>query len=209
MSPPVWRRSIINVKAVERCPWSTSSPLYIQYHDEEWGTPVHEERKHFEFLVLESAQAGLSWLTILKKRAGYRKAYDGFDPVKVAQYDEEKTRHLLSDSGIVRNRRKIEASIQNARCFLAVQERFGSFDEYIWSFVDHRPVVNRWRHLSEIPPRTPLSDRISKDLIDRGFRFVGSTIIYAHLQAVGIVNDHLTTCFRHKELRSLYRQLGL
>lgn len=191
---------------MKRCPWPTKNEVYLRYHDEEWGDPVHDENKHFEFLVLESAQAGLSWSTILMKRENYRKAYDQFDPVKVSKYDDRKLKQLLSNAGIVRNRRKIEASINNAKCFLAVQKEFGSFDRYIWGFVNNKPIINRWEKLSEIPARTSLSDQLSKDLIHRGFRFVGSTIIYAHLQATGIVNDHLITCFRYKELCSEYKR---
>jgi len=191
---------------VKRCPWCITNEIYLRYHDEEWGTPVHDEKKHFEFLVLESAQAGLSWSTILMKRENYRKAYVQFDPLKVSKYNEQKIRKLLSNAGIVRNRRKIEASINNAKCFLAIQKEFGSFDRYIWGFVNNKPISNRWKKISEIPARTSLSDQISKDLIRRGFRFVGSTIIYAHLQATGIVNDHIVTCFRYKELCSEYKR---
>jgi DNA-3-methyladenine glycosylase I len=185
---------------MNRCEWSTTDELYIKYHDEEWGTPVHDDKKQFEFLVLESAQAGLSWLTVLRKRENYRTAYDGFDPEKVSKYGEKKIRSLLADNGIIRNRRKIESSINNAKRFLEVQVEYGSFDTYIWGFVDDRPVINRWHSLSEIPATTLLSDCISKDLKKRGFTFVGSTIVYAHFQAVGIVNDHLVTCFRYGEL---------
>jgi len=191
---------------VKRCPWPTANETYLRYHDEEWGVPVHDEKKHFEFLVLESAQAGLSWSTILMKRENYRIAYDQFNPVKVSKYDERKVKGLLSNPGIVRNRKKIEASINNAKCFLAIQKEFGSFDRYIWSFVDNKPIVNRLKKISEMPAKTPLSDQVSKDLINRGFRFVGSTIIYAHLQATGIVNDHLVSCFRYKELCSQYKR---
>lgn len=187
---------------MNRCPWSTINDLYIKYHDEEWGTPVHDDNKQFEFLVLESAQAGLSWLTVLRKRENYRKAYDNFNPVKVSKYDSRKVEQLLSNKGIIRNRRKIESSINNAKRFIAIQAEYGSFDEYIWSFVNNKPIVNRWKEDSEIPAKTPLSDLISKDLKERGFTFVGSTIIYSHLQAVGIVNDHLVTCFRYQELCS-------
>ena len=187
---------------MNRCPWPTTNDLYLKYHDEEWGTPIHDDTKHFEFLVLESAQAGLSWLTILKKRENYRKAYSYFDPAKVSKFNDKKIQQLLSNSGIIRNRRKIEASINNAKCFLSVQKEFVSFDNYLWSFVNNRPVINRWKVLSEIPATTPLSNQISKDLIKRGFCFIGSTIIYSHLQAIGIVNDHLVTCFRYKELYS-------
>lgn len=185
---------------MERCPWPGVDEMYIKYHDEEWGVPVHDDRKHFEFLVLEGAQAGLSWATILKRRENYRQAYDNFDPVKVAKYDDAKVAELLSNAGIIRNRKKIESSINNAKLFLEVQKEFGSFDKYIWSFVDFKPVINSWKKLSEIPAKTELSDRISKDLKKRGFSFVGSTIIYAHIQAIGLVNDHLVSCFRYKQL---------
>ena len=185
-----------------RCPWCEGTELYRRYHDEEWGVPVHDDRKHFEFLVLESAQAGLSWSTILKKRENYRKAYRGFDPGVVARFGARDRERLLNDAGIVRNRLKIESSINNAKRFMEIQGQFGSFDAYLWGFVGGSPVVNRWKTLSEIPANTELSDTISKDLKGRGFRFVGSTIIYAHLQAVGVVNDHLTGCFRHAELAS-------
>jgi len=187
-------------KPMERCPWSTNDDVYIKYHDEEWGVPVHDDNKHFEFLVLEGAQAGLSWLTILKRRENYRKAYDNFDPVKVAKYDEAKVEELLGNAGIIRNRKKIESSINNAKKFLEVQQEFGSFDNYIWNFVDHKPIINSWKTLSEIPAKTELSDQISNDLKKRGFSFVGSIIIYAHIQAIGLVNDHLMACFRYREL---------
>lgn len=186
---------------MQRCPWCGNDELYIKYHDEEWGVPVHDDRKHFEFLVLESAQAGLSWITILRKRENYRKAYNNFDPLIVSEYDEKKVEELLGNPGIIRNRRKIEASINNAKRFLEVQKEFKSFDNYIWQFVDYKPLVNSWNSISEIPAKTELSDKISKDLIKRGFKFVGSTIIYSHLQAVGIVNDHIVSCFRYKELK--------
>lgn len=172
----------------------------MKYHDEEWGTPVHDDNKHFEFLVLESAQAGLSWLTILRKRESYRAAYSNWDPEKVARYDVRKINQLLKNDGIVRNRMKIEASVNNARKFLEIKKEFGSFDKYIWRFAGYKPVVNRWKDISEIPTKTELSDEISRDLVIRGFRFVGSTITYAHLQAVGIVNDHVVSCFRYKQL---------
>jgi DNA-3-methyladenine glycosylase I len=177
--------------------------LYQAYHDTEWGVPVHEERRHFEFLLLEGAQAGLSWSTILRKREGYRKAFDGFDPERVARYGGRRIEALLGNPAIVRNRSKIESAVSNARCFLAVEEERGSFDSYIWSFVDHRPIVNHWRRLSQIPTSTPLAERLSRDLVRRGFRFVGPTIIYAHMQAIGMVNDHLVSCFRHAELAQL------
>jgi DNA-3-methyladenine glycosylase I len=188
------------VSDLPRCSWCEGSDLYRRYHDQEWGTPVHEDVRHFEFLVLESAQAGLSWSTILKKRENYRKAYRGFDPEVVARFGAGDIKRLLNDAGIVRNRLKIEASINNAKRFLEVQREFGSFDNYLWDFVGGFPLVNRWKTLAEIPARTELSDRVSKDLKARGFRFVGSTIIYAHLQAVGVVNDHLISCYRYGEL---------
>lgn len=182
---------------MNRCPWCGTDPLYIKYHDEEWGEPVHDDIKHFEFLVLESAQAGLNWLTILRKRENYRKAYDGFDPNKVAQYDENKLNELLQNEGIIRNRKKIEASINNAKKFLQIQKEFGSFDKYIWSFVDNKPVINQPQDISQVPATSELSDKVSKDLKARGFKFLGSTTVYAHLQATGIINDHLVSCFRH------------
>jgi DNA-3-methyladenine glycosylase I len=184
-----------------RCPWPAGDPLMLRYHDEEWGVPVHDDWKHFEFLILEGAQAGLSWTTILRKREGYRAAYRGFDPAAVARFTEKSVARLLADAGIVRNRLKIESSITNARCFLAVQKEFGSFDRYLWGFVDGKPIVNHWTRLAQIPASTPLSDRVSKDLRERSFRFVGTTIMYAHLQAVGVVNDHLLSCFRHPQAR--------
>lgn len=190
---------------MERCPWPGNDELYIKYHDEEWGRPVHDDRQHFEFLVLEGAQAGLSWLTILRRREHYRQAFAQFDPQIVAEFDASKVAELLANPGIIRNRKKIESAINNAQRFQAVQQEFGSFDEYIWSFVGHRPVVNSWRTLAELPARTELSDRISKDLKQRGFSFVGSTIIYAHIQAIGLVNDHLVSCFRYRELIGTYR----
>ena len=183
-----------------RCPWCEGDELYRRYHDEEWGVPVHDDRRHFEFLVLESAQAGLSWSTILKKRGNYRKAYRGFDPETVAAFGPGDVRRLLGDSGIVRNRLKIESSINNAKRYLEIQKEFGSFDAYLWGFVGGAPVVNRRETLEEIPAATELSERVSRDLKKRGFRFVGSTILYAHLQAVGVVNDHLVSCFRYGEL---------
>jgi DNA-3-methyladenine glycosylase I len=184
---------------LKRC-WGEESDLYREYHDTEWGVPVHDDRKHFEFLVLESAQAGLSWITILKKRENDRRAYDGFDPVKVARYGDKKKAALLGDPGIVRNRLKIEASINNAVHFLEIQKEFGSFSDYIWGFVKGKPVDGKRKTLADIPATTELSDLVSKDLKKRGFKFLGSTIMYAHLQATGIVNDHLTSCFREKEV---------
>lgn len=186
---------------MNRCPWCGNDELYIKYHDEEWGTPSHDEKRHFEFLVLESAQAGLSWITILRKRENYRSAYDGFDPIKIAAYNEDKINELLQNQGIIRNRRKIEASINNAKMFLKIQQEFGSFDSYIWSFVNGTPIVNIWYNINDVPATTELSDIISKDLKKRGFRFLGSTIIYSYLQAIGIINDHLVDCFRYKEMR--------
>ncbi len=183
-----------------RCGWCGSDPLYIGYHDEEWGVPVHDDRALFEFLVLEGAQAGLSWITILRKRENYRRAFAGFDPGRVARFDRRKIESLLRNPGIVRNRAKVQAAIGNARAFLEVQGEFGSFDAYQWQFVDGRPVVNRWKTLRQVPAQTPVSDALSRDLRRRGFRFVGPTIIYAHMQAVGMVNDHLMECFRHAEV---------
>ncbi|MBO8165814.1 MAG: DNA-3-methyladenine glycosylase I [Thermotogae bacterium] len=187
-----------------RCPWAGTDPLYVKYHDEEWGVPVHSDRIHFEFLILEGAQAGLSWATILKRREGYRKAFSGFDPGLVADYDNEKIEELLKNSGIIRNKRKILSAINNARAFLEVQKEFGSFDSYIWSFVGGNPIVNQWKSLEEVPAYTELSIALSKDLKKRGFSFVGPTITYAHMQAVGLVNDHLVSCFRHKEVQQFY-----
>jgi DNA-3-methyladenine glycosylase I len=184
----------------ERCGWAKGE-IYERYHDTEWGVPLHDDHALFEFLVLEGAQAGLSWSTILNKRENYRKAFARFDPRKVARYDERKIAALLEDPGIVRNRLKVRAAVTNAKAFLEVQKEFGTFDAYIWRFVGGKPLQNRWRELKELPARTPESDAMSKDLIKRGFTFVGSTICYAHMQATGMVNDHLVTCFRHRELR--------
>lgn len=184
---------------VVRCHWA-SNELNILYHDEEWGVAVHDEKKWFEFLILEGAQAGLSWDTILRKRARYRQVFDGFDPGKVALYDKKKVREMLRDEGIIRNRLKIDAAIGNARAFLKVGEEFGSFDRYIWRFVDGRPKQNSWKTHKRVPAKTAQSDALSKDLQKRGFRFVGSTICYALMQATGMVNDHVVTCFRYKEL---------
>jgi DNA-3-methyladenine glycosylase I len=184
-----------------RCPWGDSHPLYVPYHDREWGTPLHEDRRLFELLVLEGAQAGLSWLTILKKRDAYRKAFHGFDPREVARYDAKKVARLLGDDGIIRNRLKIAAAITNARAFLAVQREFGSFDAYVWRFVGGKPIQNRRRSVKEVPARTAESDAMSGELRKRGFRFVGSTICYAFMQAAGMVNDHLVSCFRYREVR--------
>lgn len=186
---------------LKRCGWAVpSDPLYRDYHDKEWGVPVHDDRTLYEFLVLEGAQAGLSWATILRKRENFRRAFDGFDPRTVAGYDRKKVRQLLADPGIIRNRLKVESAIKNAAAFLEVQREFGTFDSYVWRFVGGRTKVNRWRSLGEIPAATPESGAMSKDLLRRGFRFVGPTICYAHMQATGMVNDHVTDCFRYKEL---------
>jgi DNA-3-methyladenine glycosylase I len=192
-----------------RCGWCLGvSEAYIAYHDEEWGRPVRHDAGQFEFLVLESAQAGLSWSTVLHKRAGYRRAFAGFDPEKVARFNSRSIERLVGDAGIIRNRLKIQAAIGNARAFLEVQNDFGSFSRYLWGFVDGRPVVNHWREMRDVPASTPLSDSISKDLKSRGFKFVGSTIVYAHLQATGLVNDHLVDCFRHAECVAASAALG-
>lgn len=193
-------------KALRRCPWSEGvSEAYLAYHDEEWAVPVRDDRRQFEFLVLEGAQAGLSWSTILHRREGYRRAFAGFEPERVARFTSKRVAKLLTDSGIIRNRLKIEATVTNARAFLAVQESFGTFCDYIWRFVDGRPVQNRWHRQSEVPATSAVSDALSRDLKARGFRFVGSTIMYAHMQATGLVNDHLVGCFRHRECRGLDR----
>ena len=186
----------------QRCSWPTSDPLYIKYHDEEWGVPVHDDDTHFEFLTLEGAQAGLSWLTILKRRQGYRRVYEGFNPATVAQFDQAKIKSMQVDEGIIRNQRKIASSVKNAQIFLAIQAEFGSFDNYIWQFVEGRQLINRFTDDSQIPPNTSLSDRISKDLKLRGMSFVGTTIVYAYLQAIGIVNDHILRCFCHPDNHS-------
>jgi len=185
---------------MKRCDWTGEDLQMVAYHDQEWGVPVHDDRLLFEFLILEGAQAGLSWSTILRKRENYRMAYDNFDPQQIARYDDAKITELLTNPGIVRNRLKINASVENARAFLNVQEEYGSFDAYIWRFVDGKPLINHWQSLSELPAQTPESQAMSKDLIRRGFRFVGPTICYAHMQATGMVNDHLVSCFRYPEL---------
>ena len=184
-------------KKLERCAWAGEDELYCRYHDEEWGVPVHDDGKLFEMLILEGAQAGLSWITILRKRENYRRAFDGFDIDQIMRYDESKVESLLQDAGIVRNRLKIQSVITNARAFRAVQEAFGSFDRYLWSYVDGTPICNSWNNFSELPAKTGLSDRISKDLKKRGFTFVGSTIVYAYMQSIGMVNDHMENCFLH------------
>jgi DNA-3-methyladenine glycosylase I len=183
-----------------RCQWCGTDPLYIAYHDREWGLPVYDDNRLFEFLVLEGAQAGLSWITILRKREAYRRAFARFDPERVARFDAKKLRALCGDEGIVRNRAKIASAVKNARAFLAVHEQHGTFARYQWRFVEGAPIQNHWRAMSELPARTPLSDAFSKDLKQRGFSFVGSTIIYAHMQAVGMVNDHVVPCYRHREV---------
>lgn len=186
-----------------RCDWALHSPDETAYHDTEWGVPVREDSRHFEFLILESAQAGLSWLTILRKREGYRRAFAGFDPRKVAAFGEADVERLLQDASIVRNRKKIEAAVRNARAFCNIQEQYGSFDAYIWRFVEGRPLQNGWRNVEEVPPSTPLAATIAKELKARGFGFLGPTTVYAHMQATGLVNDHLVGCFRHAEVAAL------
>jgi len=189
--------------ALERCPWCGEDPLYQHYHDNEWGVPLHDDRALFEFLTLEGAQAGLSWITILRKRDNYRAAFDNFDAAKVARYTARKVEKLLQDPGIVRNRLKVESTISNARAFLETQAAFGSFDRYLWDFVDGQPIINRFTSLEQVPASTPLAEKLSKDLKKRGFRFVGPTIVYAHMQATGMVNDHLVGCHRHKACAAL------
>ena len=190
-------------EAIKRCGWCGTDELYVAYHDEEWGVPVWDDQTLFEFIILEGAQAGLSWSTILNKREGYRRLYDGFDPQIVAGYDESKRVELLSDPAVVRNRAKVAASIGNAQAFLEVQAEFGTFSDYIWAFTDGQPIQNAWKTLREIPAKTDLAETISKDLKKRGFKFVGPTIIYAHMQATGMVNDHLVSCFRHSEVAAM------
>jgi len=190
----------------KRCAWAEGgNELYIQYHDREWGVPVHEDRKQFEFLILEGAQAGLSWSTVLNKREGYRKAFANFDPVKVARFSEKKIETLIQNPSIIRNRLKITSAVSNARAFLAIQKEYGSFDTYIWAFVGGKPLQNRWKAMAEVPATSPESEALSKDLKQRGLKFVGSTILYAHLQAAGLVNDHLVSCFRYRECAALAR----
>jgi DNA-3-methyladenine glycosylase I len=188
----------------KRCPWSLAvDDDYRRYHDEEWGVPVRDDRRHFEFLVLEGAQAGLSWATVLRKRDGYRRAFADFDAARVARFNARTIERLVGDAGIIRNRQKIAATVTNARSFLQIQDEFGSFDTYVWGFVDGRPIVNRWKRPGQVPATSPLSDALSKDLKQRGFKFVGSTIVYAHMQATGIVNDHLVSCYRYPECHGL------
>ena len=193
----------MSAETQKRCAWSNNDKLYIKYHDKEWGVPVHNDRKLFEFLILEGFQAGLSWFTILKKRENFRKAFDNFDFNKIAKYDKKKINILLKDAGIIRNRLKIAAAVTNAKAFIETRKEFGTFDKYIWSFTDGKPIQNKFESLKKIPAKTKLSDKISDDLKKRGFKFVGSTIVYAHMQATGMVNDHAVDCFRHKEVQEL------
>jgi DNA-3-methyladenine glycosylase I len=197
--PPARTPDDVEPDGRTRCEWATG-PWNIPYHDTEWGVPVHDDRAHFEFLVLEGAQAGLSWLTILKKREGYRRVFAGFEPEKVARFTPKRIEKILLDPGIIRNRAKVESTVRNARAYLAVQEEFGSFDTYMWGFVGGRPTVNKWRRLGQIPATTPVSQALSADLRRRDFRFVGPTVCYSHLQAAGLVNDHVVSCFRYAEL---------
>ncbi len=190
----------VNKNELKRCEWVGKNPLMIKYHDEEWGVPVHDDRKLFEFITLDAFQAGLSWEIILNKRENFRKAFSNFQPEKIAKYNSKKVERLLENQGIIRNKLKIEATINNAKAFINIQKEFGSFDKYIWQFTGNKTIQNKWRKHSDIPTKTEISDRMSKDLKKRGFKFAGSTISYAFMQAAGMVNDHLTTCFRHKEL---------
>jgi len=191
------------LKDKSRCGWVPSDdPLYVAYHDREWGVPLHDDRKLFEFLVLEGMQAGLSWRTVLRKRENFRRAFDGFNPNEMARYDDRKVRRLMFDAGIIRNKLKVWAAVSNAKAFLSVQREFGSFDSYIWQFVGREPKVNRWRTLSQIPAKTREAEEMSRDMLSRGFKFVGPTICYAHMQATGMVNDHVVTCFRYGELKA-------
>jgi len=191
------------LKDKNRCGWSSGETIMIKYHDKEWGVPLHNDKKLFEFLVLEGFQAGLSWLTVLKKRENFRKAFDNFDFNKVAKYDKRKINSLLKDAGIIRNRLKIDGAVANAKAFIKTRKEFGTFDKYIWSFVNGKPIQNKLKSLDDIPAKTELSDKISVDLKKRGFKFVGSTIVYAHMQATGMVNDHILDCFRHNEVKKL------
>ena len=188
---------------LKRCNWCGEDPLYVAYHDQEWGVPVRDDQTLFEFLLLETFQAGLSWITILRKRENFRKAFDHFDYRKIARYDEQKIDELLLDPGIIRNKLKVQSAVTNAQAFIQIQEEFGSFSDYFWSFSDGKPIVNHFEIMKEVPANTPLSDTISKDLKKRGFKFVGTTVVYAHMQATGMVNDHVIDCFRHREIMSL------
>jgi DNA-3-methyladenine glycosylase I len=186
-----------------RCEWCGEDSLYMSYHDQEWGVPVHEDRLHFEMIILDGAQAGLSWITILKRRETYREAFDNFDAQKVARYSDKKIGRLLKDPGIIRNRLKVKSAVTNAKAFLKIQKEFGSFDKYIWQFAGHRTIQNKWKSLKELPAKTPESDAMSKELKKRGFSFVGSTICYAYMQAAGMVNDHVMDCFRYREVKKI------
>lgn len=188
---------------MKRCEWCGDDPLYMKYHDQEWGVPVHTDKKLFEFLILEGAQAGLSWITVLKKRKNYKEVFDNFDFNKIAKYKEKKIQSLLKNEGVIRNQLKIRSAVINANAFIQVRKEFGTFNKFIWSYVDNKPIVNSWKTLKEIPAKTSLSDTISKDLKQRGFKFVGSTICYAYMQAIGMVNDHITTCYRYHELNRI------
>ncbi|GJM16946.1 MAG: DNA-3-methyladenine glycosylase [Thermodesulfobacteriota bacterium] len=187
----------------KRCDWCGTEPIYVDYHDKEWGVPVHDDRLHFEMIILDGAQAGLSWITVLKRRDGYRKAFDNFDVDKVSRYTDQKIEKLLLDPGIIRNRLKVNSAVKNAKAFLKIQKEFGSFDEYIWQFVNKRTIQNKWKQMSDLPAKTAESDAMSKDLKKRGFSFVGSTICYAYMQAAGMVNDHVVYCHRYKKLSDL------
>ncbi len=185
---------------INRCEWCGTDELYVKYHDEDWGVPVHDDRLHFEMLILEGAQAGLSWITILRKRENYKKAFDNFDVNKIAKYSEAKIENLLQNVGIIRNKLKVRSAVTNAKAFIEIQKEFGSFDKYIWQFVNNKPIVNKWEKMSDVPATSMESDTLSKNLKKRGFKFIGSTIIYAHMQSIGMVNDHTTDCFRYKEV---------
>lgn len=191
---------ILSESRIQRCEWCGDDPLYVKYHDEEWGVPVHDDIKHFEMIILDGAQAGLSWITVLRKRENYRKAFSKFDPKKVAKYDEKKIAKLLDNPGIIRNKLKVRSAVTNAQAFLKIQKEFGSFDKYIWQFVGGKPIINKWKSMKELPATSKQSDAMSKDLKKRGFKFVGSTICYAYMQAAGMVNDHVTNCFRYKDI---------
>ncbi len=189
--------------SLSRCAWAGDDPLYQKYHDKEWGVPLHSDKKLFEFLILEGMQAGLSWITILKKRQAFREAFDGFDFNKVAKYQDRKIEQLLDNPGIIRNKLKVNAAVTNAQAFIRIRKEFGTFNKYIWQFVDHQPLQNSWKNLQEMPAKTPLAETITRDLKKRGFSFVGPTIVYSHMQATGMVNDHTRDCFRHQEIREL------
>jgi DNA-3-methyladenine glycosylase I len=198
----IGHQSVPEVSMPVRCEWASDDSLYVDYHDKEWGVPVHDDQELFELLILEGAQAGLSWITILRKREGYRNAFDGFDPNIVAAYDQAKLDEMRQDQGIVRNRLKIESAVRNAKAFLQIQQEIGSFNDYIWGFVDHHPIQNSWKQMSDLPASTPLSEQISRDLKKRGFNFVGPTIVYAYMQSIGMVNDHTMDCFRYEEIEN-------